>query len=152
MPDITAARPTAGAPIESAWGGQVHDALESILGARQASGPTASYQVPYNVFTAVPQLVLTGVPAGLHLVLVAMDLDSTATGFGAAQAVPFVDGVQAPGPLIEFMAAAAGHRVTGSQVWLVTVTGAGTVEVRAMKTANAGQVQAVLGRCTLTVL
>lgn len=30
MPDITATRPAAGAPIESAWGGQVHDMLEGL--------------------------------------------------------------------------------------------------------------------------
>lgn len=30
MPDITANKPTAGAPVESAWGGQVHDMLEGF--------------------------------------------------------------------------------------------------------------------------
>lgn len=30
MPDIAAQRPAAGAPIESAWGAQVHDAVEGI--------------------------------------------------------------------------------------------------------------------------
>jgi hypothetical protein len=30
MTDIAAQRPAAGAPIESAWGGQVHDAIEGI--------------------------------------------------------------------------------------------------------------------------
>jgi hypothetical protein len=30
MPDIAANKPTAGAPIESAWGGEVHDILEAL--------------------------------------------------------------------------------------------------------------------------
>lgn len=30
MPDIAAARPVSGAPIESAWGQQVHDQLEGL--------------------------------------------------------------------------------------------------------------------------
>jgi len=30
MPDITAARPVAGQPIETAWGDQMHDAMEGI--------------------------------------------------------------------------------------------------------------------------
>lgn len=30
MPDIAATKPVAGAPIESAWGGQVHDSIEGI--------------------------------------------------------------------------------------------------------------------------
>lgn len=30
MPDITAARPVSGAPVASAWGGQVHDLVEGV--------------------------------------------------------------------------------------------------------------------------
>ena len=30
MPDITANKPSAGAPIESSWGGEVHDILEAL--------------------------------------------------------------------------------------------------------------------------
>jgi hypothetical protein len=31
MPDITAARPVAGQPIETVWGQQIHDAVESTF-------------------------------------------------------------------------------------------------------------------------
>lgn len=65
MPDIAAARPTAGAPIESAWGGQVHDAVESIqYGTVNVSGITssASSTVPVvfpRPYASTPVIVAT---------------------------------------------------------------------------------------------
>ena len=66
MPDITAARPVSGAPIESAWGGQVHDQLEGVQGGQMtaASGATSitswtgtvTFPRPY---TAPPVVVAT---------------------------------------------------------------------------------------------
>jgi len=65
VPDITAARPTAGAPIESAWGDQVHDMLEGIqvgtvnIVVSAASTGTAvvtfprAYATPPRVFVSV---------------------------------------------------------------------------------------------------
>jgi len=66
VPDITAARPAAGAPIESSWGGQVHDSLEGLqTGQVSSTGPAtagASYDV--NVvfprpYASVPRVVAT---------------------------------------------------------------------------------------------
>ena len=64
MPDITAARPVAGAPIESTWGGQVHDNVEGIqtgsvvVTLTGASNGTAVVTFP-RAYTAPPKVFLT---------------------------------------------------------------------------------------------
>lgn len=70
MPDITAARPLSGAPVESAWGGQVHDAVEGL----QAGQATATIAAGANsgtvivtfprAYTAAPNVVATVGPLG----------------------------------------------------------------------------------------
>ena len=69
MPDIAATRPAAGAPIESAWGGQVHDTLEGVqtgtatvtFSASTASGVvTVTFPRPY----ASPPVVVAGGASG----------------------------------------------------------------------------------------
>jgi len=69
MPDITATRPAAGAPIESAWGGGVHDAVEGIQAGKATvtfASSTASgavvvtfprpYATPPNVVASIGAL------------------------------------------------------------------------------------------------
>lgn len=65
MPDITAARPAAGAPVESAWGGQVHDALEGLqwgvinitfTGGTANGAGTVTYPRPY---VSAPSFLVT---------------------------------------------------------------------------------------------
>ena len=151
MPDITAARPVAGAPIETLWGQQAHDLIESVFGARTVNGPTASWPFVFSTFTDIPQMVLTGVPIGTHLVLLAATVDATTAGFGAASIQCVVDGVAQAG-VVQFMAAAAGYRTTLAGVWLVTVTGAGAVKLQGSKSVNAGNAQAVGNAMMLAVL
>jgi hypothetical protein len=64
MPDITAVKPVAGAPIESAWGGQVHDALEgiqtgSVTGLAALSGNSgSSHTLTFPRAYATPPVVM----------------------------------------------------------------------------------------------
>jgi hypothetical protein len=64
MPDITANRPTSGAPIESAWGGQVHDQLEGLqvgvanVVIANASNGTVVVVFP-RAYAAPPRVFLT---------------------------------------------------------------------------------------------
>ena len=65
MSDIAAQRPAAGAPIESAWGGQIHDALEGMQsGVVPFSGATQSVaaSVPIvfpRAYSAPPLMLVT---------------------------------------------------------------------------------------------
>jgi hypothetical protein len=67
MPQISAARPTAGQPIETAWGDQVHDAVEAtpdILHERSAitGNGTAEAQIVVafgRAYAAVPTVTAT---------------------------------------------------------------------------------------------
>jgi len=64
MPDITATRPSSGAPIETAWGDQVHDMLEGIqhgsvvITLASANSGTAVVTFP-RAYTAAPRVFLT---------------------------------------------------------------------------------------------
>jgi len=83
MGDIAAQRPAAGAPIESAWGGQIHDALEgiqsgkvTIAGVTTATGVTVTVTFP-RAYSA-PPVIAVGSPStqvGVGL------LNITATNF-----------------------------------------------------------------------
>lgn len=85
MSDIAAQRPAAGAPIESAWGGQVHDAVEGMqAGTVVISGITSSaagvgtvvYPRPY---ATKPVVVISG-PS--NVVIAGSDpTTQTVTGF-----------------------------------------------------------------------
>jgi hypothetical protein len=151
VPDISATRPVAGAAIETAWGQQLHDAVETVLGARTALGPhTSSYAIPYSTPGVIPDTTVSAVPAGTHLVIAAVDIDATSGGFGIASVYCQVGGV-AQTPAIDF-AGAAGTRATIVGVWLVTLAAAADIRLAASKSLNAGTAQAVLDKCTLTVL
>lgn len=52
MPDIAAARPVSGAPIETSWGQQAHDAIEGIQYGNVNLGP-------FNTTTQSPAVVVT---------------------------------------------------------------------------------------------
>lgn len=85
MTDIAAQRPAAGAPIESAWGGQVHDNIEGIqVGIVTLTGATSSASAVANVvfpraYASPPQVIL-----GMTSPLVGAAADTiTATGFRA---------------------------------------------------------------------
>lgn len=63
MPDITAARPAAGAVVESSWGQQVHDLVESngVLGRAEFTAPvsiTGTTEAAANVVVTAPPVVL----------------------------------------------------------------------------------------------
>jgi hypothetical protein len=86
MPDITAGRPVSGAPIETGWGTQVHDAVEGIqVGGVVISGATSTVEGSTAVvfprpYVTAPTILITspstavGVRAG----------SITATGFTAS--------------------------------------------------------------------
>jgi hypothetical protein len=84
MPDITAARPVSGAPIASAWGGQVHDALEGLQAGTltitatgvNAASAVVTFPRPYTAPPAVVGTVNVG-SAGWFAVCHTI----TATGF-----------------------------------------------------------------------
>lgn len=90
MPDIAASRPTSGAPVESAWGGQVHDALEGVQAGVSAAitlAGTSPFTGQVNVvfpraYTAPPVLVV-GAVSGSAINIRAMATAVTATGFTA---------------------------------------------------------------------
>jgi len=70
MPDIAAARPVAGAPIESAWGGQVHDQVAGVqvgvvtlTGATSAASAVATVTFPRPY--ATPPVVILGLTSPL---------------------------------------------------------------------------------------
>jgi len=65
MPDITATRPASGEPIATAWGDQVHDAIEGIqtgtVSVNITAGPT-SWTVPVTftrTYAVAPVAVAT---------------------------------------------------------------------------------------------
>lgn len=68
MPNIAAARPVAGQPIETAWGQNVHDAIESVLvqgGKVTVSDGMGTTELTGHVvfpvaFSADPAVSLTG--------------------------------------------------------------------------------------------
>lgn len=63
MPDITATRPAAGAPIDTPWGQQVHDMLEGIQSGQASvagSGTGVSVTVTFpRAYSAIPVVVAT---------------------------------------------------------------------------------------------
>jgi hypothetical protein len=101
MPDITATRPTSGTPIETAWGDQVHDAIEGI----QAGTATVNISAAQSATVAVtfprayvtPPVVLVAQAANSNGYVVAVGAITTtgctltaslrATGTGTA-AIP----------------------------------------------------------------
>lgn len=84
MPDITAARPVSGEPVATAWGDQVHDAIEGIqygtttlTGIVAASPTTLAVTFP-RAYTAPPTI------AGMSSTSVSINVSKgsvTATGF-----------------------------------------------------------------------
>jgi len=68
MPDITSARPASGAPIATAWGAEIHDALEGIqagaasvsLSAAASGNVTVTFPRPYAVPPVVVASAVTG--------------------------------------------------------------------------------------------
>ena len=89
MPDITAGRPIAGAPIETAWGDQVHDAIEGLqagfvdIAISGAASATALVTFP-RAYSAPPIVVVAGnsVTAGVVAKL-SSTTPPTATAFTA---------------------------------------------------------------------
>jgi hypothetical protein len=84
MPDIVASRPIAGQPIETAWGQQLHDAVEGIqtgqatitnAGAAAGSTPVV-FPVP---FAGIPRVV--GMPTGASTVFACTASLVTTDGF-----------------------------------------------------------------------
>jgi len=88
MPDIAQSRPTAGAPIESAWGGAVHDAVEGVQsGTVQVPAPVSATSQSATVtfpraYTAPPVVVVTPAMAAANRFLMATVNTITTTGFG----------------------------------------------------------------------
>lgn len=69
MSDIAAARPTAGAPIESTWGGQVHDLVEGIqagfVDVTLTGAASGTVLVPFpRAYVTPPIVVVTGNSGG----------------------------------------------------------------------------------------
>lgn len=54
MPDITAARPASGAPIETGWGDQMHDAIEGVQ-AGTVTIPSVTNAVAVQVTVTFPR-------------------------------------------------------------------------------------------------
>lgn len=84
MPDITAARPTSGTPIETAWGDQMHDAVEGIQSGTVNAVFSANNNVPVAVvfpraYAAAPVVVATGDTA-VSVAIVAKVTGITTTG------------------------------------------------------------------------
>jgi hypothetical protein len=98
MPDITAARPVAGQPIETAWGDQVHDTIEGIPTIRNGivTIPATTGQIAVafaSAYNGTPSIVLSPVWGGLSALGVS---SPTASGFtivvrGLDGAVPTTD-------------------------------------------------------------
>jgi len=69
MPDITAAKPAAGQPIETAWGTQVHDQIEGVQAGKAsctlsaATSGTVAVTFP-RAYTVAPIVVATAVLNG----------------------------------------------------------------------------------------
>ena len=62
MPDIVAARPASGAPIESGWGQQMHDAVEGVQAGAGTipaiAGPVGTLVVTFPRAYAAPPIVV----------------------------------------------------------------------------------------------
>lgn len=89
MPDITAARPVSGTPIETGWGDQVHDAIEGIqsgfVDVTLTASATGTAAVTFaRAYATAPAVVLVGnsVSAALVAKLSSSTPPST-TGFTA---------------------------------------------------------------------
>ena len=91
MPDLTATRPAAAAPIATNWGQQVHDMLEGIqagfvdVSLAAASSGTAAVTFA-RAYTAAPIVVLTGNSAGTAGLVAKLSSGTppSTTGFTAA--------------------------------------------------------------------
>lgn len=91
MPDITATRPAASAPVATDWGQQVHDMLEGIqtgqvsIVVSGASNATAAVTFP-RAYTAAPQVFVTCRSVGSNTQAHAWIASAgvTTTGFTAA--------------------------------------------------------------------
>jgi hypothetical protein len=93
MPDITATRPVSGAPVESAWGTQVHDMLEGIQvgGPVSIATPASAFGVTWvaqtfpRAYTVAPKVF--GVNASGSGIMIISVRNVTTTGFdiGAAR-------------------------------------------------------------------
>jgi pyruvate/oxaloacetate carboxyltransferase len=59
MPNITAARPVAGQPIETAWGDQVHDAIEADIDIERGEVTSGTLVSPFAVINVVMARAMT---------------------------------------------------------------------------------------------
>lgn len=88
MPDITAARPVSGTPIETGWGDQVHDAIEGIQSGKgtsvfsnAADGSVVAVVFP-RAYTAPPVVLVAPETSLSRAVVAKVVLNSiTTTGF-----------------------------------------------------------------------
>lgn len=73
MPDISAARPIAGAPIETAWGDEIHDQLEGLQAGTVPLTVTAVARYDYTLtfpraYAAAPTVIVGVVGGNTNLV------------------------------------------------------------------------------------
>ena len=59
MPNITAARPVAGQPIETAWGDQVHDAIEAGIDIERGEVTSGTLASPFAVINVIMARAMT---------------------------------------------------------------------------------------------
>ena len=90
MPDLTAGRPVAGQPIETAWGQQVHDAIELARRVERgvfsvpAGGTQGEFSVTFGTaFATVPTVLLSPVSPQPGTLLVASLTIVSTSGFTA---------------------------------------------------------------------
>lgn len=85
MPDVTAVRPVAGQPIETAWGQQIHDAVEGIQAGTVALASSTTPNTPVTfprAYVSPPIVVCQMVDPGSALIQ-PYAVSITTTGFTA---------------------------------------------------------------------
>jgi hypothetical protein len=90
MPDIAAVRPVAGQPIETAWGQQVHDAIELVPKFQKghllvtSTGTSGEFSVTFSpAFAGEPVIIISPLHNSGGRAIVASVTAITATGFTA---------------------------------------------------------------------
>ncbi|MCJ7550081.1 MAG: hypothetical protein MUQ30_10405 [Anaerolineae bacterium] len=90
MPEITAARPVAGQPIETAWGDQMHDAMEAlpstlrgfqVIAAPNTPGTSAVLPFAGATFISQPTVMVSAAVQDTSGMIVAGVSAITTTGF-----------------------------------------------------------------------
>lgn len=79
MPDIAAARPVAGQPIETAWGQQVHDAIEGLAAVLTGtdSVTAATFTGSFSRAFAAPPTIVATVNQGAGVITVTASRTTT---------------------------------------------------------------------------